>query len=78
MDRFQVQYVGVSTTSNEPKFSIHYLQQITVRIYWIIVAPTERSVKYFGFLIGKVLVVVLMCNGQRGDTICRDIYEIKN
>ena len=35
-------------------FTVYYLQQITVRIYWIIVAPTERSVKYFGFL-GDVL-----------------------
>jgi len=28
------------------------LQQIAVRFYWIIMVPTERSVKYFGFLDG--------------------------
>ncbi len=32
--------------------SQHYLQKLTVRFYWIIMEPTQRSGNNFGFLIG--------------------------
>ena len=33
-------------------FTKHYLQQVTVRFYWIIMVTTKRSVDNFGFLVG--------------------------
>ena len=29
-----------------------FLQELTVHFYWIIMEPTQRSVKYFSLLIG--------------------------
>ncbi len=34
-------------------FTIHYLQQLTVRFYRNITHPTQRSVDNFGFLVGR-------------------------
>jgi hypothetical protein len=31
---------------------LYFLQQATVRFYWIIMVTTQRSVQYFGFLVG--------------------------
>jgi len=38
--------------SKEHKFSVYYLQKLTARFYWIIVATTKRSVYDFYFLDG--------------------------
>jgi len=38
-------------------FTIHYLQKITVRLYWIITYLTQRSVDNLDFLSDEFMVV---------------------
>jgi hypothetical protein len=53
--------------------TVHYLQQLTVCFYWINMAPSKRSIKYFGFLIGEVYGSSVKNDEQIRDTRCGHI-----
>ncbi len=58
------------------RFTKHYLQKLTVRFYWIIMVPTQRSIDNFGFLIGGVNGSRLHFLHEIADTIYRQTSEL--
>ena len=35
-------------------FTEYYMQELTVRFYWCIMVPTQRSVNYFCLLVRRI------------------------
>ncbi len=71
LGRFQTQCGGIKVEG----FYTPYLQKKTVRFYWIITYPTERSLKYFSFLIVGVYGSSVQNDEQIRDTRCGLIKE---